>query len=146
MLNPDYKEMLLLLKKYDVDFLLIGAYALAFHGVPRSTGDIDFFVKCSIANSKNIFSALTEFGAPVKDIESEYLSRYGNMFQIGVAPCRIDLITQIDGLLYEDVKFENAMVDGVEIKIICRDDFIRNKKASGRLKDLADIESLENGS
>ena len=68
------------------------------------------------------------------------------MFQVGVAPCRIDLITQIDGLLYEDVKYENAMVDGVEIKIISRDDFIRNKKASGRLKDLADIESLENGS
>ena len=57
MLNPDYKEMLLLLKKYDVDFLLIGAYALAFHGVPRSTGDIDFFVKCSVANSQRIFLA-----------------------------------------------------------------------------------------
>ena len=146
MLNSDYKEMLLLLKKYDVDFLLIGAYALAFHGVPRSTGDIDFFVKCSVANSHKIFLALTEFGAPVKDIETDYLSRYGNMFQVGVAPCRIDIITQIDGLLYEDVKFENATVDGVEIKIISRDDFIRNKKAAGRLKDLADIESLENGS
>jgi predicted nucleotidyltransferase len=146
MLNPDYKEMLLLLKKYDVDFVLIGAYALAFHGIPRSTGDIDFFVKCSVENSKKIFLALIEFGAPVKDIEVNYLSRYGNMFQIGVAPCRIDLITQIDGLRYEEVKFENAMVDGVELKIISREDFIRNKKAAGRLKDLADIESLENGS
>ena len=86
MLNPDYKEMLLLLKKHDVDFILIGAYALAFHGVPRSTGDIDFFVKCSVENSKKIISALIEFGAPVKNIETDYLSRFGNMFQVGVAP------------------------------------------------------------
>ena len=119
---------------------------MAFHGVPRSTGDIDFFVKCSVLNSRKIFTALIEFGALVKDVEPEYLSKFGNMFQVGVAPCRIDLITQIDGLLYEDAHFEVAVVDDVEIKIISRDDFIRNKKAAGRLKDLADVESLENGS
>jgi len=146
MLNSDYREMLSLLLKYKVEFMLIGAYALAHYGSPRSTGDIDFFVECSPDNSKKIYSALAEFGAPVGSIDDKYLATYGNMFQIGVAPCRIDIITQIDGVIYTDVKKIYALVDGLEIPVISKDDFIKNKKAAGRLKDLADVEALEGGS
>lgn len=146
MLNADYKEMLLLLTKHDVDWMLVGAYALAFHGVPRSTGDIDVLVKCSPDNARKIHSALIEFGAPVKAVEPEFLAVYGNMLQIGVAPCRIDVITHIDGLRYEDISVVTAEIDGCRMKIISRADFIKNKRAAGRNKDLADIDSLEGGS
>lgn len=104
MLNSDYRDMLSLLVKYDVEFMLIGAYALAVYGVPRSIGDIDFFVQCSVENARKIYAALVEFGAPIAAGDAEYLSHYGNMYQLGVAPCRIDLTTQIDGLVYEDAK------------------------------------------
>jgi hypothetical protein len=146
MLNSDYKEMLLLLQKYDVEFMLIGAYALAYHGVPRSTGDIDFFINCTPENSQKVYRALVEFGAPVSEIDELYLAQYGNMFQIGVAPCRIDLITQIDGVLYSNANKVDVEIEGIVIPVISKSDFIKNKRAAGRHKDLADIESLESGS
>lgn len=145
MLNSDYKEMLLLLLKHKVDFMLIGAYALAFYGSPRATGDIDFFVECSPENSRKIFAALIEFGAPVSTIDDQYLAHHSNIFQIGVAPCRIDIITKIDGVEYSTVVKNFIQVDGIEIPVISKEDFIKNKRAAGRLKDLADIDALENG-
>ena len=145
MLNSDYRDMLSLLVKHDVEFMLIGAYALAVHGVPRSTGEIDFFVECSVANARKIHAALVEFGAPISSSDAEYLSRYGNMYQVGVAPCRIDVITQIDGVTYEEVRTQLVTVDGIEMKVISKEDFIKYKRAAGRMKDLADIEALESG-
>jgi hypothetical protein len=79
-------------------------------------------------------------------IDELYWSQYGNMFQIGIAPCRIDIITQIDGLKYEETETVNAEVDGLVIPVISKIDFIKNKRAAGRQKDLADIESIESGS
>ena len=125
--------------------MLIGAYALAYYGSPRSTGDIDLFVKCSSDNSKKIYAALVEFGAPVSSIDDQYLANYSNMIQIGVAPCRIDIITKIDGVEYSSVVKIYAQVDDIVIPVISKDDFIKNKRAAGRLKDLADIEALQNG-
>ncbi len=126
--------------------MIISAYALAYFGVPRSTGDIDIFVKCSEENSERVFKAMAAFGAPVGEIDPLYLAQYGNKFQIGVAPCRIDIITQIDGVYYEDVDPLSDTIDGIKLQIISKEKFILNNMASGRHKDLADVEALEQGS
>ena len=97
MLNQDYKEMLEALKEHDVDFILVGAYALAAQGYPRSTLDIDIWVAPTEINSKKIYKALAEFGAPLNDINEATFKEKGVIFQIGVAPCRIDIITEISG-------------------------------------------------
>ena len=135
----------MLLNAHEVEWMLIGAYALAFHGVPRTTGGIDFLVRCSPENSQRVFRALAAFGAPVSEVDPDYLAHYGNKFQVGVAPCRIDLITQADGIRFEDIAPVMAEIDGLRIPVIPRDEFIRNKTAIGRYKDLADIESLRDG-
>jgi predicted nucleotidyltransferase len=148
MLNKDYKEMLLCLLEENVRFLLVGAYALAAHGFPRATKDIDFFVWATPENAANLMRALTRFGAPLHDISAADFSSEGVIFQIGNSPRRIDIITNISG-----VKFEQAYankqaisIEGVEIPVISLDDLITNKRASGRTQDLADVEKLESQS
>jgi predicted nucleotidyltransferase len=145
MLNKDYKEMLQCLLEENVRFLLVGAYALAAHGFPRATKDIDFFVWATPENAANLLQALTRFGAPLDDITEADFSSEGVIFQIGNSPRRIDIITNISG-----VKFEHAyanrkaiVMEGVEVPVISLDDLITNKRASGRQQDLADIEKLE---
>src|SRR6266446_5581676 len=120
MLNKDYKEMLLCLLEENVRFLLVGAYALAAHGFPRATKDIDFFVWATPENAANLMRALTRFGAPLHDISAADFSSEGVIFQIGNSPRRIDIITNISG-----VKFEQAYankqaisIEGVEIPVI----------------------------
>ena len=144
MLNSDYKEMLLILIKNKVDFMIVGAYALAYFGFPRSTGDIDIFVDATVENSQKIHKSLIEFGAPVSGLDLKYFSNKGNFFQIGVAPCRIDILNDIDGLDFSKTNYDIAIIDDIELKIISKNDFIINKKASGRHKDLADVDCLEN--
>ncbi len=143
MLNQDYKEILSLFIKNDVEFMIIGAYALAYYGFPRSTGDIDLFVRPTIDNSMKIHASLAEFGAPIVDLPTDYFSIPGHYFQIGVAPCRIDILNDIDGISYGAARFEWASVDGLSFKVISKVDFITNKKASGRPKDLADVAYLQ---
>jgi len=142
-LNSDYSDMLSLLLQHQVEFMLIGAYALAIYGIPRSTGDIGLFIKCSPENARKVHAALIEFGAPVDPMNPSYLAHYGNMLQIGVAPCRIDLITHIDGVIFSEAKSEMALWDGLEIPVISQEYFKKNKRASARPKDLADILALE---
>jgi hypothetical protein len=143
MLNPDYAEMLSLLIANRVEFMVIGAYTLAYHGHPRATGDIDIFVRCSDGNSRNIHRALSAFGAPVADLDPAYFAQPGNYFQIGVAPCRIDILNEIDGVRFDDAASEQVSIDGLTLPVIAKADFIRNKRAAGRPKDLADLASLE---
>ena len=97
MLNQDYKDMLQILQKYDVDYILVGAYALAAHGYPRSTLDMDIWVNPTESNSSKIYKVLAEFGAPLHGIAEDTFEKRGIIFQIGVAPCRIDFITEISG-------------------------------------------------
>jgi hypothetical protein len=128
-----------------VEFLLVGAYALAAHGYPRATGDIDLWVQCSNENSQRIWHALKQFGAPVFDLTIEDLQTPGIIFQIGVPPCRIDIITKIDGVEFEPA-WENRKrieIEGLSIHVIGKHDLLKNKKASGRPKDLADVAWLE---
>lgn len=145
MLNKDYKEMLLCLLEENVKFLLVGAYALAAHGFPRATKDIDFFVWATPQNAANLMRAVTRFGAPLQDISAADFSTEGIIFQIGNSPRRIDIITNISGVGFEQAYANKKVisVEGIEIPVISLDDLIANKRASGRTQDLADVEKLE---
>lgn len=145
MLNDDYREMLQGLCAEKVRFLLVGAYALAAHGYPRATVDLDIWVMPSQENAKAVVRALTHFGTPLYELTEKDLQTDGTVFQIGVAPRRIDIITTASGLQFEDA-FRNSIpvdIEGMQIHVPSIDDLIRNKKASGRTKDLADVEALE---
>ena len=145
MLNEDYKDMLHALSAEKVRYMLVGAYALAVHGYPRATMDMDIWVMPSPQNAEAVLRALHRFGAPLHDITREDLEIEGTVFQIGVAPRRIDIITTASGLDFEDA-FQNSMtlnVEGIEIHVLAVNDLIINKEASGRTKDLADVEALK---
>lgn len=146
MLNEDYREMLQALVDEKARFLLVGAYALAAHGYPRATMDIDIWVMPSPANADAVLRALRRFGAPLHNLTKADLEKNGTVFQIGVAPRRIDIITAASGLQFDEA-FSRAMavdIEGLEVHIPSVADLIVNKRASGRTKDLADAEALEN--
>jgi hypothetical protein len=145
MLNEDYKDMLLALSAEKVRFILVGAYALAAHGYPRATMDIDIWVMPSPENADAVLQALRRFGAPLHNLTKEDLLKDGTIFQIGVAPRRIDIITAASGLRFEPA-YRNSIpvnIEGIEVRIPSIDDLILNKRATGRTKDLADAEALE---
>jgi predicted nucleotidyltransferase len=145
MLNEDYKEMLQSLIDENVRFILVGAYALAAHGYPRATMDIDIWVMPSPTNADAVLRALKKFGAPLHGLTSNDLQKPDTIFQIGVAPRRIDIITGASGLDFESA-FTNSLeteIEGIRLNIPSLDDLICNKKASGRSKDIADAEALE---
>ena len=145
MLNEDYRDMLHALSDEKARFLLVGAYALAAHGYPRATMDMDIWVMPSPENAEAVLRALTRFGAPVHNLTKQDLQTDGTIFQIGVAPRRINIMTAASGLEFEDAFKGSISVDieGIQIRIPSIDDLIRNKRASGRTKDLADVEALE---
>ena len=124
---------------------MVGAYALALHGRPRATGDLDVWVDATPENAPRVLRALAAFGAPLDDIAEADLSRPGVVVQLGVPPGRIDILTNLTGLTFEEAwpgrvrhGFGDAQVD-----FIGRDSFVRNKRATGRAKDLGDIEGLD---
>ena len=146
MLNSHYKDILLLLSENKVKYLLVGAYAMAVHGYPRSTMDIDLWVMPDLKNAVLVIQTLEDFGAPISDLSPKDLEKEGLIFQIGVAPCRIDIITSVDGLQFEDAfsRSELIEIEGIPIHVLSIPDLIINKHATGRIKDLADAEVLEN--
>jgi hypothetical protein len=144
-LNPDYRDLLSLFSDTGVEFLVVGAYALAAHGNPRATGDIDLWVKPVPENARRVLEALSRFGAPDLGFGETELCKEGAVVQIGVAPRRIDLLTSIDGVEFGPA-WENRLeveVEGLRLPVLGREDCIRNKRATGRPKDLADAEWLE---
>jgi predicted nucleotidyltransferase len=145
LLNPDFKDILSEFLERKVDFLLVGAYAMAAHGFPRSTGDIDLFVRATPKNAQNVYAGIVAFGAPLHDLTIENLSTPGIVFQIGVAPIRIDILTKIDGVTFESAWNTRLMVgwDGLLVPVIGLPELIANKRAAGRTKDIADAEQLE---
>jgi predicted nucleotidyltransferase len=145
MLNSDYKEILQLLIEAKVDFLLVGAYALAAHGYPRSTGDIDIWVNPTPENAKKTFDSIVKFGAPLFDLKIDDLCKTGNVFQIGTAPRRIDILTGISGVLFNEAKddFIELELDGMKLPFISLEKLIRNKEATGRDKDKIDLKNLK---
>jgi predicted nucleotidyltransferase len=145
MLNEDYRDMLQALHDEKAKFLLVGAYAMAAHGYPRATMDIDIWVLPAPENAEAVLRALRRFGAAMQTITQEDLQTEGVVFQIGVAPRRIDIITTASGLDFEET-FKRSIaidIDGIDVHIPSLADLIRNKRAAGRTKDLADAEALE---
>jgi hypothetical protein len=128
------------------EFMLIGAHARAAYGIPRATGDMDVWVRPTPENALRVFTALAAYGAPLHDLTVEDLSKPGVVFQIGLPPYRIDILTQISGLSFEEAWPKRMYADfgGATYAVISREDFIRNKRAAGRPKDLADVIDVEN--
>ena len=145
MLNKDYRDILQSLLAEKAKFLLVGAHALAAHGYLRATMDIDIWVMASPDNADAVLRALQRFGAPLHDLKESDLQREDTVFQIGMAPRRIDIITSATGLKFDEAfaRSIEAIIDGMAIRVLSVEDIIINKKATGRTKDLADAEALE---
>jgi hypothetical protein len=144
MLNSDFKEFAELLNAKGVDYLVVGGYALAAHGHPRYTGDIDFWVRATPDNITRLLRSLDDFGFGSLGLTASDFST-DTVVQLGQPPRRIDLLTAIDGVSFEDcfARREQVELAGVPLNIIGLADFKTNKRATGRLKDLADLESLD---
>ena len=146
-LAPDFDEFIGSLTAHGVEFVIVGAYALAFHGAPRFTGDLDILVRPAIDNAARLLEALEAFGFPVTELSPEAISDRRRMLQMGVPPVQIHVMSAISG-----VEWEEAWSDRVEgplgrhtVQFLGRDTFLRNKRAAGRPKDLADIDALRPG-
>ena len=144
-MNADYADMLKCLNKAGVDYMLVGGWAVNMYGYIRATVDLDIWILADADNAKKVYVAVAEFGAPVSQMKPEEFAEYGMIFQIGVAPCRVDIISKISGVSYADAvtRAVPKTIDGIPVRIISLEDLIANKKASGRAKDLADVEVLE---
>lgn len=144
-MNRDFLDLLRAFIAADVRFLIVGAYALAVHGRPRATGDLDVWVDPTPSNASRIIGALAEFGAPMADIAESDFATPGVTYQIGVPPGRIDILTDLTGLTFAEAwpdRLRRSFGD-VDVDFIGRAAFIRNKRATGRTKDLGDIEGWE---
>lgn len=145
-LNTDLSEFVGLLAALEVEFVVVGAFALAFHGHPRYTRDIDFFVRSSEANALKLERAIKEFGFASLGLKASDFYDPDVVVQLGQEPNRIDLITRIDGISFDDVWQGKVagQLGGTPVWFISATDYVKNKRASGRTKDLADAEEIEN--
>ena len=143
-IQSDFKELLELFNSHKVEYLIIGAYALAFYGAPRYTGDIDIFVNPHPTNALRIINALNEFGFGSLDLKADDFTTTGQIIQLGVPPARVDIITSISGVSWQEAEAGkvSGRCGGIEVNFVGREQFIANKRATGRQKDLADLESL----
>ncbi len=145
MLAKDFREFVELLIKHRVEYIIVGGYAVGIHGYPRYTGDLDIWLNPSKSNAEKILKAVAEFGFSSYDLKIEDFIKEGNVIQLGYPPLRIDLLTQIDGVEFNDCysKVEKMTIDDLIMNVISFDDLIKNKRSSGRHKDLDDLENLE---
>ncbi len=146
-LAPDFDEFIASLTAHGVEFVVVGAYALAFHGAPRFTGDLDVLVRPTLDNAARLLTALEAFGFPVTDLSPEAVADRRRMLQMGLPPVQIHVMSAISG-----VEWEEAWADRVEgplghhtVHFLGRETFLRNKRAAARPKDLADIDALQPG-
>lgn len=145
-MNSDFRDLLSAFNAHGVEYLIVGAYAMAAHGRVRATGDIDVWVNATVENAPRVIRALAEFGAPLHDLSEADICEPGVMFQIGVAPIRIDILTSIDDVTFSDAwsaRFNTRFADQ-SVAVLSEAHLIRNKRAVGRSQDLADVEWLEN--
>lgn len=143
--NPHFFDLLSEFNAARVRYLVVGAHVLSYYGRPRTTGDLDLWVEPNRRNAERVFRALGEFGAPLKGISPVDFWTPGTVFQIGVAPSRIDILTSLTQVVFATA-WRNRRQDrygGLPISLLSERDFIRNKKAVGRTRDLADVEEVE---
>lgn len=143
-LPPDFKEFLRLLNAADVECLLIGGHAVAFHGYPRATADLDIWVAMSPENADRMVGVLHEFGFSVEALSPELFQRENAIVRFGLPPMRIEVLTTLSGVTFDECYRHRVLttIDGVPVAIISLQHLRINKLASGRLKDLADLENL----
>jgi len=142
--NPDFRDLFAVLNGAEAEFLIVGGYALAVHGVPRFTKDLDIWVRANETNAIRVWNALAAFGAPFGDLKLEDLSSPGIIFQMGVPPNRIDIITGIDGVTFDEawVRRVPSAYGDQPVAVIGREELIRNKSATGRPQDALDVDTL----
>ena len=145
-MNQDFKDLLAEFNARQVEYLIVGAHALAAHGHVRATQDLDVWVRPEPENANRVMAALRAFGAPLHDLTVQDLSKPGLIFQIGVEPIRIDVLTVIDGVQFDEAWSQriNSTFAGEPVAVLSREHLIKNKLASARTQDLADVERLEN--
>jgi hypothetical protein len=144
-MNRDFVEILAELSAAGADFLIVGAHAMAAHQRPRATGDLDIWVRPTRQNAERVWQALVRFGAPLHELTADDLSTPGVVFQIGLPPYRIDILTALSGISFDEA-WPNRIVNefqGQSYAVIGREDLIRNKRATGRPQDVVDADSLE---
>ena len=144
-IQEDFRDLLALLNEHDVDFMIVGGYALAFHGAPRFTGDIDIYVRPDRDNAERILAALAEFGFGSLDLAIEDFQNPNKVIQLGVPPVRVDIITSITGVTWNEASSNKSpgVYGDKSVFYLGKKQFLANKRATGRKKDLADIEALE---
>ena len=145
MMNQDFVDLLRAFSVADVRFMIVGAYALAVHGHPRATGDLDVWVEATPENADRVIRALAAFGAPIADVSAQDFARPAAVFQIGLPPRRIDILTDLTGITFAEAWPDRVRrgFGGVDADFIGRAAYVKNKRATGRPQDLADAARLE---
>jgi hypothetical protein len=143
-MNQDFLDLLSAFTDHNVRFMVVGAYALAVHGRPRATGDLDVWIDPTPENAAHVMRALNQFGAPTGQVTVDDFSRPGLVLQMGLPPVRIDVLTELTGLTFAEAWPERASAafGPLTVNVIGREAFIKNKRATGRARDLGDIEAL----
>ncbi|MBI3408791.1 MAG: nucleotidyltransferase [Planctomycetes bacterium] len=144
-LPVDFREFLKSLNSKRVKYLLIGGYAVVYHGYPRATGDMDVWVETSPQNAKRLDRAIREFGFDVEKLSPDLFEKPDQIVRMGIPPMRIEVLTTISGVHFSDCYRRRRVIriDGIKVSVISLRDLLANKKASGRTKDLADYEQLK---
>ena len=143
-LHPDFKDFLRLLNSHNVRYLLVGGYAVGYHGYPRATGDMDIWIEMSESNSKKVASAFRDFGMPGETISEGLFLEKNKVIRMGVPPVRIEVITNASGVVFNECYSNRQVIeiDGIPINFISLEDLKKNKHAVGRHKDMEDLEHL----
>ena len=143
-LHPDFKDFLRLLSSHNVRYLLVGGYAVGYHGYPRATGDMDIWIEMSESNSKKVASAFRDFSMPNELISEDLFLETNKVIRMGVPPVRLEVITSASGVDFNECYSNREVfeIDGIPINFISLQDLKKNKRAAGRHKDLEDIEHL----
>ncbi len=144
-LDQDFEDFVQLLNLHHVDYMIVGGYALAFHGKPRHTGDLDIWIDISEDNAKKMMNVLRDFGMSSLGLQKEDFLEENAIMQIGYPPLRIDILTAIDGVEFSEAYLNKQVIDidGIEVNYISLNDLILNKQKSGRHQDISDVEALK---
>ena len=142
--QQDFRDLLALFNARRVEYVVVGAHALAFHGAPRFTGDMDILVRPGTRNARRVLAALDEFGFASSGLTVADFAKPDRVVQLGVAPVRIDLVTSLTGVSWKQAASGSCrgMYGAVRVRYLGKREFLRNKRSVGRKKDLADIEAL----
>ena len=144
-LPEDLRQLLLALNAHGVEYIVIGGWAVGYYAEPRSTKDIDIFIRSSVKNSEAVYRAMAEFGAPLAGVTpGDFRDCPTSIFQLGHSPTRADFLQSIDGVDFEEAwqHREEFTLEGVPVSVISAEDLIRNKLMSGRLSDMADVNAI----